>query len=110
MKNLKLAILILFILIGTLVSCESEGITDNGSNINDSVERNVGKECVVQFKRDILGQSAELPTPANTESINGAEVQLTGKYLGVSDEWVIIEQDGEEIWIYKPNILYLKFK
>ena len=113
MKNVKIILLLLFIIIGSLVSCDTEPKDNTESNDQieaELLEHNIGKYCTVQLRRDMLGQSADLPTPPQTDTINGADVKVSGQFVSMVDEWIIIENKGKEIWIYKPNILLIEFE
>lgn len=114
-RRIYLLFLILFIIIGTLVSCETDErekeepkVTDSNTEIMELPPR--GTECTVQLKRDVLGQSGSLPTSPSVDAINGAKVQVMGRFVKMYKDWMIIEKNNEEIWIYKPNILLIEFE
>ena len=54
-----------------------------------------GVQCTVQFRRDALGAAASLPISPMTGGINGADTALSGKLIGTTDEWIILESRGE---------------
>lgn len=115
MKKYKIFVLslILIVLLTTLVGCEKI-IEINCKDVsNDELqlfEQKKDKECIVQLRRDLLGQSADLPTPPTIEKLNGADVQITGNFLTMTDEWIILIEDKREIWIRKENILLIQFQ
>ena len=68
----------------------------------------VGKECVVQFRRDALGTAASLPVAPTTGSINGAQTAIGGKLLMVNSEWVLLN-NGNDLWIPRASILLIQY-
>lgn len=59
------------------------------------LRRRVGSECTIQFRRDALGAAAALPISPETTGINGANVVLQGKLLGVDGDWLHVESTIE---------------
>jgi hypothetical protein len=68
-----------------------------------------GKPCIVQFKRNALGGAASLPVPPTTNSINGADVSISGTLQKVDKDAVIISNGKTTYWIPKDSILLLQF-
>jgi hypothetical protein len=69
----------------------------------------IGKNCIVQFRRgDALGSGANLPVAPLTGSINGAETSIAGALRNVTEEWLVIEANGANIWIPKSAILLVQ--
>src|SRR5262245_53890244 len=64
-----------------------------------SSSRPIGKTCTVQFRRDALGAAASLPVPPMTGSINGADTAISGTLKSTSDDWVVLDSGGKEIWV-----------
>jgi hypothetical protein len=70
----------------------------------------LGKNCVIQFRRDALGAAANLPIAPTTGSINGAETCLGGQLKMVSSDWVVLDNlKGNDIWIPRAAILLIQF-
>jgi hypothetical protein len=69
-----------------------------------------GRSCTVQFRRDALGAAASLPVSPMTDGINGADVTVAGTLKHTSDEWVVLDRAGKELWIPKSVILLLHFR
>ncbi len=66
----------------------------------------VGAPCKVQFRRDLLGTSRDLPVPPMTDSMNGAETSLSGRFLRMDDEWIVLERnDNEQVWVPREVVL-----
>ncbi len=72
-----------------------------------SVDLPIGRGCTVQFRRDLLGGSAQNPIPPTTDFINGANVSVHGTLLKVDAEWVVIRSDNTTLWIPRSNVLLL---
>ena len=72
----------------------------------------VGLPCTVQFQRDLLGTTADLPVGPETGSINGAKVCVSGKLLKANSEWVVLLQDDDasEYWIPRDNVLLVSVR
>ena len=67
----------------------------------------LGETVTVQFRRDALGGGANLPVPPTTNSVNGAEVSLTGKLLRVDFDWILLDVPGSTSlhWIDIDSVL-----
>jgi hypothetical protein len=102
----KLAILIMIFSVLGMAGCESK--TSSRSSTNGICPK-AGAYCTVQFRRDALGASRDLPVPPTTGSINGAEVCVSGKFSKMNEDWVVLtESKGGEIWIPRSMILLIK--
>ncbi len=70
----------------------------------------VGQNCTVQFRRgDGLGAGGGLPVSPTTGSINGAQVNLSGKLKAVSGGWIELENGSVEYCIPRESILLVEF-
>lgn len=69
----------------------------------------LGKNVVVQFKRDALGAAASSPVPPFSGMHNGAETSVSGKLKNVTPEWIVLDRNGSETWIPKTSILLLHY-
>lgn len=68
----------------------------------------IGKQCTVQFKRDLLGVHANMPVGPNVDNINGAEVSVHGTLLALDiGDQIVLRQGDKELWIPKSNILMI---
>lgn len=68
----------------------------------------IGQQCEIQFRRDALGQGAELPTSATTGNINGATVNISGTLVSATAEWVVIKKDNDSLWIPRAVVLLIR--
>src|SRR4051812_19714081 len=76
-----------------------------------SARPQVGASCHVQFKRDLLGSASQQPIPPTTDSMNGAQVSVSGKLVDLNADWVVLDiGDNQEIWVQRKNVLLLHFK
>ncbi len=73
------------------------------------VESQVGKNCLVYFRRDALGMAADIPSSATTGSLNGAEVTQIGQLVKASPDWIVINYHGREFHIPRTSILMIEF-
>ena len=64
-----------------------------------------GKPCVVQFRRDALGAGASLPIPPLTQTMNGAETCVAGTFERTAGHWIVIQQNGVDVWIPESVVL-----
>ena len=64
-----------------------------------------GKTCTIQFRRDALGTASALPVSPFTESINGAVTCVSGTFKRTAGHWIVIEQNGTEVWIPESVVL-----
>ena len=68
-----------------------------------------GLICTLQFKRDLLGAGANLPISPMTTNINGAQVSIRGKLVRFDREWVVLEAEGQTLWVPTQNVLLLQW-
>ena len=66
-----------------------------------------GSQVTVQFRRDYLGGAKDGPASATSGSINDNQVALQGKLVRVSDEWLVLENQGREQWVPRAAVLYI---
>ena len=64
----------------------------------------------MQFRRDMLGTSANLPVGPMTDSIDGAAVSVGGKLPGADPDWIALENEvaGGSMWVPRRNVLMLR--
>jgi predicted small lipoprotein YifL len=96
----------LALLVGSLAGC------GNSTPIAEKVPLadKVGQDCTVQFRRgDGLGAAGDLPVTLTTDSINGAEVSVSGKLLTVSAGWIVVQSAIGEHHIPHESILLVRF-
>jgi len=67
----------------------------------------VGSYCVIQFRRDFLGASADMPVTATQSIVGEAEVGVGGTLRKMTAEWIVIESQGRDLWIPRASILYM---
>ena len=96
----------LMILVCPLLAAATLALINTGCNSAgaSSTGPQRGVQCTVQFRRDALGAAASLPISPMTGGINGADTALSGKLIGTTDEWIILESRGalirpEQKWI-----------
>ena len=99
MRTIRLSTIIVFALTLILVGCGQRNVASQPPK---------AKSATVQFRRDILGASRELPVSPMTDIQNGAEVSVSGRLLEVNEEWVVLEQGKQELWIPRDNVLLIK--
>jgi hypothetical protein len=73
------------------------------------VESQVGKNCIVYFRRDALGMGADTPSSVTTGMHNGAEVTQAGELMAVGNDWIVINLHGREFHIPQAAILMVEF-
>jgi hypothetical protein len=66
------------------------------------------QQCTVQFKRDALGASANVPIPPGTDEVNGAKISVSGILKTVTSEWIHLVSDKNDLWIPKSSVLLIK--
>jgi len=70
--------------------------------------RLVGQLVKVQFRRDLLGQSAAAPIPPTGQGPGGRAVSVTGTLRTVSGGWITVERDKTTYWIPQASILLIE--
>ncbi len=78
---MKALVAMLLLVVLVCSGCEKPGSAAASGKIP------AGSSCTIQFKRDMLGISRELPISLMTGSMNGAEVSLSGKLIRM-DDWM----------------------
>ena len=61
-----------------------------GCDAPSPIGSRIGRDCVVQIRRDLLGANANLPVGVETENINGAAVAVYGNLVGESADYVVL--------------------
>ena len=103
----RLACLVLISSVFYTIGCEKE--TPDSQSRSNKFSPQQGRYCAVQFRRDALGASADLPVPPTTSSINGADVSVSGKFSKMNEDWVVLTDSRDaEIWIPRSVILLIK--
>ena len=92
------------ILVGALLA----SVLLSGCDQQDAPTLQTGKPCTIQFRRDALGAGASLPISPMTGGINGAYTSISGTLKRVTAEWVVIEQNGDEISVPKSVVLLIQ--
>jgi hypothetical protein len=67
----------------------------------------VGSACRISFRRDALGDAANLPVPVETDTINGVPVTMRGKLLRADRDWIVLEVGSELRWIPRDVVLFI---
>jgi hypothetical protein len=103
----EFAILVMvFVVLGT-TGCDNK--TSGSQSSPERICPKLGASCTVQFRRDALGASANLPVPPTTSSINGANVSVGGKFSKMNEDWVVLKGGNKgEIWIPRSVILLIE--
>jgi hypothetical protein len=70
----------------------------------------INSDCVVQFKRNLLGGVTSLPVSPTSLGLNGAEVAVSGKLIEFNAEWVVLDASDRTLWVPRENVLLLQFK
>ena len=68
----------------------------------------IGKNCIVHFRRDALGMGGDIPSSVMAGSVNGAETTQAGQLMEVGADWVVINLHGREFHIPQAAILMLE--
>jgi hypothetical protein len=65
----------------------------------------------VYFRSDVLGKTEGNPTPVLTDSLNGAQVSLSGKVVELRSDAVILlyGESQRRVWIPRENVLAVTF-
>lgn len=104
--------LIILVIASTLccAGCVKSSYPQEASGVQKSTATSLpdqGTHCTVQFRRDDLGASRELPVAPTTSSINGAEVSVSGRFVRGDEEWIVLTNANQELWIPRPVILLM---
>ena len=73
----------------------------------------VGADCIVQFKRDLLGGTNATPISPTTTNQNGADLTVQGTLVKIDSDWVVIKDAMHAThlwWIPRQNVLMLSFQ
>jgi hypothetical protein len=68
----------------------------------------IGRECIVQLKRRLLGGNMELPISSLSNSINCAGVSVEGRVGQIDSEWIVLKTGQDSLWIPMDNVLLLR--
>ena len=85
---------------------------DNDENMSSSeLSKWIGKNVIIQFRRDALGAAASSPISPNTGSINGASTFLSGSLQKVDATGIVIgnhQRPTSSRWIPREVILFVE--
>jgi hypothetical protein len=91
------------------------GTQDSPRPAAGGLRSKIGYQCTVQFRRDALGAASTIPVPPLTNSMNGADVSLSGKLVDVKGDWLVIERaigtqnQTLETWVPIHSVLLLEW-
>lgn len=68
-----------------------------------------GRMVKVHFTGFALGGNLDNPISVTTDIINGAQVTLSGRFVSMNDEWLVLDYDNTEKWIVREHVLYVEF-
>jgi len=102
MKLLPLALVLL-----PLASCNID--QSSNSTVKHPLSARKGDAIEVQLRRDALGAKSGLPIPPTADVFNGAEVSISGELRKITNAGVLLEVDGDEVWVPSGSILLLQF-
>ena len=81
----------------------------SGAAIGPSpLARLIGQTIKVQFRRDLLGQSAGAPIPPTGQGPGGRAVSVTGTLRSVTGGWLAIEHEKTTYWIPQSSVLMIE--
>ncbi len=115
---MKLKPLFLSVLLVLLASCSLESPTSVDTG-NSGTSLPFGKEVMVQFSREVPGVGS-VPTPVEGSPASGTAMAITGKLMGISDDWIEIQiptpkpagAAGPDVarsyWIPKASVLFIR--
>jgi hypothetical protein len=63
--------------------------------------------CTVQFRRDALGASRDLPVSPMTGGINGATVAVVGKLRSFDDAWLAVDTEKDGVVFIPKEVVLL---
>lgn len=65
----------------------------------------------VYFRSDVLGKTEGNPTPVLTDSLNGAQLSLSGKLVELRSDAVVLlyGESQRRVWIPRENVLAVSF-
>lgn len=81
----------------------------DASRDRNPLQSQIGKNCIVYFRKDALGMGSDVPTLVTTGVMNGAEVTQIGELLEVERDWIVIGYDGRLFHIPRESIQMVEF-
>ncbi len=75
----------------------------DSSRERSPLQSQIGKNCIVYFRKDALGMAADLPASVTTGNLNGAEVIQAGELMEVGNDWIVIGFEGRFFHIPQPR-------
>ena len=95
----------------TLMMCGlliASGCADAARDRNP-MQSQIGKNCIVYFRKDALGMGSDVPASVTTGNMNGAEVTQIGELLEAERDWIVIGYDGRLFHIPRESIQMVEF-
>jgi hypothetical protein len=81
----------------------------DSSRERSPIHSQIGKNCIVSFRRDALGMAADSPASVTTGGLNGAAVTQMGELMEVGADWIVIDYHGRVFHIPQEAILMVEF-
>ena len=79
----------------------------DSSHESTPIEGQIGQNCTIYFRRDVLGMASDSPSSISTMEYNGAEVVQVGKLVTVTPNWIVINRNGSDLHIPQSSILMI---
>lgn len=76
---------------------------------DNPLQSQIGKNCIVYFRKDALGMGSDVPASVTTGNMNGAEVTQVGELMEAGKDWIVIGYDGRMFHIPRESIQMVEF-
>ena len=94
----------ILLMLGLLIAA---GCAD-ASRDRNPLQSQIGKYCIVYFRRDALGMAAESPVSVTSSGLNDAAMTQAGKLMEVGADWIVIDNHGRVFHIPQAAILIVE--
>lgn len=81
----------------------------DSSRERSPIHSQIGKNCIVYFRKDALGMATDVPASVVTGVLNGAEVTQSGELMEVGAVWIVIGFEGRIFHIPQASIQMVEF-
>jgi len=110
MAGMRTSVAAAVILLMLVAGCEAPDAKPTSSTTSTSAPLSqwIDRPVTIQFRRDLLGTSRELPVGPDTSSINGAETSISGTLVEAHEDSVVIQRDERLHWVPRETILHIR--
>lgn len=77
---------------------------------SDALTANIGNQCAVQFRRDLLGRAADTVISPTVTTDGGSTYAIRGVLAHAPEGWVVVDAETRQYHIPRDTILLIEIE